>query len=202
MPKPPSREQLHYLKNLGYGLSPPRTSLEASVAIDAMIETGDQDKAEAAIRDERRAAGQSSPGCAGSCLSGFLKLAVIGGAIVVALIWWATRQSGKPAAIEPARPKPAVLPAPLKSIAPDPQQPAPVVHEKSVQLKVEEPERKFAPEKQASDANREHQAAALLKAGKALQADGKKSQAMRWFKRVADEYPGTEAAKEAGRLID
>jgi len=41
MAKRPSREQLRYLENLGYGGMPPKTSGEEAAAIDAMREMHD-----------------------------------------------------------------------------------------------------------------------------------------------------------------
>jgi hypothetical protein len=52
----PSRAQLHYLKNLGYTGPAPVTSLEASVAIDALKAGGNSDAAYRAILNERREA--------------------------------------------------------------------------------------------------------------------------------------------------
>lgn len=52
-PKPPSDAQLEYLRDLGYRGVAPRTSREASEAIQAMLDTKDAAIAEAEVLHER-----------------------------------------------------------------------------------------------------------------------------------------------------
>jgi hypothetical protein len=53
--KRPSSKQLAYLKRLGYTGVEPTTSKQASVAIDAMLESKDSKVAERAVVQQRRA---------------------------------------------------------------------------------------------------------------------------------------------------
>jgi hypothetical protein len=175
MAKRPSREQLQDLRNLGYGGMPPKTSGEASAAIDAMRGTNDARAAERAIEEERilaareqiKSAVVANLGTGVSPLGCLLKVSIASGLIVliaVAILW--ARRDGNHNAHD------------VRPIAP-------AVDKKQSAREVDD----------------EKQAQTQLAAARAMMAGNKEAAQMRLRDLIA-KYPGTRAAAEAAALLE
>ena len=174
MAKRPSRQQLRYLKSLGYDGMLPKTSGEASAAIDAMRETHDVPAAERAIEEERilaareqiKSAVVANLGTGVSLLGCLLKVSIASGLLVLiaATILWGRRDGTQD--------------------VPEASPIAPVVEKK-------QPRREVDDEKQAQT---------QLAAAKAMMAGNKEAAQMRLRDLIA-KYPETRAAAEAAALL-